>query len=95
MLHGRIQGWLGGLKPSPPSSSPRSRSPYFILPMIANEANVTSHGRLSTILGPYEEGPSTEIAFSKRFKGNIYSELLRFVRDDQKSRQHANTSFGL
>ena len=40
--------------------------------------------------------PSSEVAVSRRFKGIIYSKLLRFVQDDQKFHRQtrSSTSFG-
>ena len=57
--------------------------------------DVTSYGGSSTILGSCEEGPHSKIVFSKHFKDNIHSELPWFTRNNQKSRRHLNTSFGL
>ena len=43
---------------------------------------MTSHGCLSIILGPCDEGPSSEIAFSRHLKGNIYLELQHVMLND-------------
>ena len=83
------QGGLGGEGVPAPLSPPllkACRGAYFILPMIMNDADVASHERLTTILGPHEEGSG-----SMGFKHNICSELLRFVWDDRKLCRHMHS----